>query len=282
MKIGFVGMGIMGSRMAANLQQQGHELVVYNRTKDKTDDLVAKGATVAISPIEVAQQTKIIFTMLPHPEAVEAIALGIEGFLNVLSKDSLWIDCSTTNPSFARKMAQAAAQNQVKYIDAPVAGSKNQAEQKELVFLVGAAPKDLASCKNLLQLMGKKIVHVGKPGMGNALKLVFNLLLGVSMGGFAEAMTLGEALGIDRQMLLNTLIGSPVVPPYLASKKDKIERSHYDPEFSLEWMYKDLQMIEIASYETQVALPLADTAKEVYQQALKQGLGQQDFSAINL
>ena len=282
MKIGFVGMGIMGSRMAANLQQQGHELVVYNRTKDKTDDLVAKGATVAISPIEVAQQTKIIFTMLPHPEAVEAIALGIEGFLNVLSKDSLWIDCSTTNPSFARKMAQAAAQNQVKYIDAPVAGSKNQAERKELVFLVGAAPKDLASCKNLLQLMGKKIVHVGKPGMGNALKLVFNLLLGVSMGGFAEAMTLGEALGIDRQMLLNTLIGSPVVPPYLASKKDKIERSHYDPEFSLEWMYKDLQMIEIASYETQVALPLADTAKEVYQQALKQGLGQQDFSAINL
>ena len=280
MKIGFIGMGIMGSRMAANLQQQGQELVVYNRTKNKASDLVAHGAILATSIVEVARQANIIFTMLPHPEAVKAVALGTEGFLNVLSEDSLWIDCSTTNPSFAREMSQVAAKNKIRYIDAPVAGSKNQAELQELVFLVGANQADLTGCENLLRLMGKKIVHVGEPGMGNALKLVFNLLLGISMNGFAEAMMLGEAQGIDRQMLLNALIGSPVVPPYLASKRYKLEQADYEPEFPLEWMQKDLQMVAIAGYETQVALPLANTTKEIYQQAIAQGLGRQDFSAI--
>lgn len=161
-----------------------------------------------------------------------------------------------------------------------MACSKNQAEQKELVFLVGAEQADLASCEKLLESMGKKVVHVGAPGMGNALKLVFNLLLGISMGGFAEAMGLGEALGIDRQMLLDALIGSPVAPPYLASKKDKFERSHYEPEFPLRWMQKDLQMVAIAGYENKVPLPLANATKEVYQQAVTQGWEQQDFSAI--
>ena len=280
MKIGFIGMGIMGSRMAASLQQQGHELIVYNRTENKTNDLVAKGATIASSVIEVAQQANIIFTMLPHPEAVEAVALEAKGFLTALNSNSLWIDCSTVNPSFARKMAIIAAQNQVRYIDAPVAGSKNQVEQQELVFLVGADQADLTSCESLLHCMGKRVVHVGEPGMGNALKLVFNLLLGISMAGFAEAMVLGEALGISQTMLLNALIGSPVVPSYLASKKDKLAESQYEPEFPLQWMHKDLQMVAIASYEAQVPLPLANTTKEIYQQAIQQNLGEQDFSAI--
>ena len=280
MKIGFIGMGIMGSRMAANLQQAGHELVIFNRTDGKANQLIANGATEVHTLAEVGQQARIVFTMLPHPNAVEEVASGTEGFLNTLSANSLWIDCSTLNPDFARKMARVAGENQVKYIDAPVAGSKNQAEQKELVFLVGADRANLTSCESLLHCMGKRIVHVGEPGMGNALKLVFNLLLGISMAGFAEAMVLGEALGIAPSMLLNVLIGSPVVPPYLASKKDKLEQSHYSPEFPLQWMQKDLQMIEIAGHETQITLPLANTAKEIYQRAVQQGLGEQDFSAI--
>ncbi|MGD1920502.1 MAG: NAD(P)-dependent oxidoreductase [Pleurocapsa sp.] len=280
MKIGFIGIGIMGGLMAANLQAQGHELVIYNRTKSKTDNLVAKGAVIASSPADVAHQSNIIFTMLPHPEAVETVALGTEGFLNALNGNSFWIDCSTVNPSFAQKMAKSAAQNQVNYIDAPVAGSKNQAEQKELVFLVGANKAHLNSCESLLKCMGKKVVHVGEPGMGNALKLVFNLLLGISMAGFAEAMILGEALGISQNMLLDILVGSPVVSPYMKDKKDKLAKSHYDPEFPLQWMQKDLQMVAIAGYKNQVPLPLANATKEIYQQAIQQGLGQQDFTAI--
>ncbi len=280
MKIGFIGMGIMGSRMAANLQQAGHELVIFNRTGGKADRLIAKGAIKVSTPIKVGQQARIVFTMLPHPDAVEEVALGKNGFLNALPANSLWIDCSTVNPTFARKMAKVAGEDRVKYLDAPVAGSKNQAEQKELVFFVGADKTDLTSCESLLQCMGKRIVHVGEPGMGNSLKLVFNLLLGISMAGFAEAMVLGESLGIAQSMLLNALIGSPVVPPFLVSKKEKLERSHYHPEFPLRWMQKDLHMTAIASYETQVPLPLTNVTKEIYQQAIQQGFGEQDFSAI--
>ena len=280
MKVGFIGMGIMGSRMAMNLQRQGYELIVYNRTPDKAQDSIAKGASLANSPAEVAQHAKIIFTMLPHPEAVEAVAIAEGGFLNLCQPDTLWIDCSTTNPNFARRMSQEASQKRVAFIDAPVAGSKNQAEAKELVFLVGADEADLVRCENLLQCMGKKIVLVGKPGMGNALKLVFNLLLGISMVGFAEAMVFGESLGISSKMLLDIVIGSPVVPPYLASKKEKLARSHYDPEFSLKWMQKDLQMVAIAGYQTKIPLPLTNLTKEIYQQAIQQGLAERDFTAI--
>lgn len=280
MKIGFIGMGIMGSRMATNLQRQGHELVIFNRTKVKASHLAANGAAIVSTPAEVAQQTTIIFTMLPHPDAVTEVALGTNGFLTAWQADCLWIDCSTVNPTFARQMAKRAAQKRVKFIDAPVAGSKNQAEQQELVFLVGADRANLAICQNLLECMGKRVVHVGEPGMGNALKLVMNLLLGISMAGFAEAMVLGQALGISGEMLLNTIIGSSVVPPFLASKKEKLERAQYEAEFPLRWMQKDLQMVAIAGYETKVSLPLANITKEIYQQAIQQGFGQQDFAAI--
>lgn len=280
MKIGFIGIGIMGSAMAANLQKQGHELIIFNRTAKKADHLVDQGALRASSPAELAQQATIIITMLPDPNAVAEVALGTKGFIDVWQANCLWIDCSTVNPSFARKMAQEAATRQINYIDAPVAGSKHQAEQQELVFLVGADPTNLSRCQNLLQDMGNRVVHVGEPGMGNALKLVINLMLGISMAGFSEAMVLGQSLGIDSQMLLNVLLGSPVAPPYLASKKDKLAHSQYHPEFPLQWMHKDLQMVAIAGYETQTPLPLANITKEVYQQAVQQGLGRQDFSAI--
>ena len=280
MKIGFIGMGIMGSRMASNLQQQGHELIIFNRTEDKVSHLVANGALSVATPVGVAQQVTIIFTMLAHPDAVREVALSNNGFLNILQAGSLWIDCSTVNPTFSRQMAAIAVQRQIKFIDAPVGGSKIQAEQKELVFLVGAEQKNLANCRNLLECMGKRIVHVGEPGMGNALKLVINLLLGISMAGFAEAMVLGEAWGISSEMLLKVLIGSPVVAPFLASKQEKLQQSQYEAEFPLQWMQKDLQMVAIAGYESNVPLPLANTTKEIYQQAIQQGLGQQDFAAI--
>ncbi|HSB34142.1 MAG TPA: NAD(P)-binding domain-containing protein [Nitrospirota bacterium] len=138
MKVGFIGLGIMGSRMAANLQKKGHELVVYNRSRQKADQLVAAGAVWAPTPAEVAKQAGVFITMLSKPDAVaETALLGKHGFLNHLAARSLWIDCSTVNPSFSRLMASEAAQRKVRFLDAPVAGSKGPAEQGQLLFLVG-------------------------------------------------------------------------------------------------------------------------------------------------
>src|SRR6266481_2830246 len=141
MKIGFIGLGIMGSRMAANLQKRGHSLVVFNRTREKAEQLLSQGAAWAESPAAVASQVEVIFTMLAHPEAVEEAALGKEGFLSRLAPGQLWIDCSTVNPSFSRKMAAEA--HPIRFLGAPVTGSKTEAALGKLVFWIGGDLADL-------------------------------------------------------------------------------------------------------------------------------------------
>jgi len=281
MKIGFIGLGIMGSRMAANLQRKGHELVVYNRTRPKADPLIANGAVWAQTPADVAGQAAVVITMLAKPDAVaETALLGKYGFLHRLAANSLWIDCSTVNPSFSRLMAAEAKQRKVRFIDAPVAGSKGPAEQGQLIFFVGGENADVEEARPLFEAMGKAVFHVGGHGMGTAMKMVNNIVLAQSMVAFSEAMVLGESLGIAREQLLNTLLNSPVVAPFLAFKRSKIEEGKFDTEFPLQWMHKDLQLAADTAYETGAVMPLANLTKEIYALAVKNGLGEQDFSAV--
>ena len=281
MKIGFIGLGIMGSRMAANLQKKGHELVVYNRTKQKADPLITNGAIWAPTPADVAKKVTIIFTMLAKPDAVaETALLGKNGFLNHLAGNSLWIDCSTVSPSFSRLMADEAKQRRIRFIDAPVGGSKGPAEQGQLMFFVGGEKADFDEAKPLLEAMGKAVYHVGGHGMGTSLKMVINLILAQAMVAFSEALVLGESLGISKQALFNTLLGSPVVAPFLAFKRQKIEEGKFDAEFPLQWMHKDMQLATETAYEIGVAMPAANVTKEMYALAMRNGLGEQDFSAV--
>src|SRR6266566_4886708 len=201
MKIGFIGLGIMGSRMAANLPKHGYSLVVFNRTRAKAQSLLDRDGTFAKSPAKLAEQVDVLFTMLAHPDAVEQAALDPNGFLSHLKPNALWVDCSSVNPSFSKKMAAAAAARQVRFVDAPVTGSAPVAADAKLVFWVGAEPADLETIRPLLLCMGNKIVHTGGKGTGTSMKMVVNLLLGTGMAAFAEAMTLGEGLGISRKML---------------------------------------------------------------------------------
>src|SRR5438874_10773438 len=143
MKIGFIGLGIMGSRMAANLQKHNYSLVVFNRTRDKAESLLDRGATLADSPPKLAEQVDVLFTMLAHPDAVEQAALGANGFLSHLKPNALWVDCSSVNPSFSQKMAAEAARRQIRFVDAPVTGSAPVAAEAKLTFWVGANEVDL-------------------------------------------------------------------------------------------------------------------------------------------
>jgi 3-hydroxyisobutyrate dehydrogenase-like beta-hydroxyacid dehydrogenase len=177
-------------------------------------------------------------------------------------------------------MASEAQTRNIRFLDAPVGGSKNQAEEGILVFLVGGNAADIEQARPFFEAMGSKILHVGENGMGTALKLVVNLQLGLSMAAFAEGLVLGESLGITQEMLLNVLVGGPVVAPFLAGKRAKLENHNYEAEFPLKWLQKDLQMASEAAYETQSVLPIGNITKELYQLAIKQGLGDSDFSAI--
>src|SRR5256885_9581038 len=280
MKIGFIGLGIMGSRMAANLQKNGHSLAVFNRTRAKAEPLLGPCGTFSDSPAKLAEQVDILFTMLAHPDAVEQAALGTNGFLDHLRSNALWVDCSSVNPSFSKKMAAEAARREVHFADAPATGSALPAAEAKLIFWVGADPADLEAIRPLLLCMGNKIVHIGGYGTGTSMKMVVNLLLGTGMAAFAEAMALGEGLGISREMLFDSLLGTPAVAPFLASKREKIETGNYEAEFPFRWMHTDMHRPTVSASETVVAIPLTNVAKELYRLAMRDGLATEDFSAI--
>jgi 3-hydroxyisobutyrate dehydrogenase-like beta-hydroxyacid dehydrogenase len=281
MKIGFIGLGIMGSRMAANLQKGGHNLVIFNRTRDKAESLLAAGARWADSSVALASQVEVIFTMLAHPAAVEEAALGQDGFLSRMAPGRIWIDCSTVNPSFSKKMAAEAEAHGIRFLGAPVSGSKGIAAVAKLTFLVGGVAGDLETSRPLLECMGSKIIHCGGPGTGAALKMVMNQLLGTVMAAFAEGLVLGESLGLSRDVLFDTLLGGPAAAPFLSVKRERIEKGDYEhADFPLQWLQKDLHLATVSAYETGVSMPVTNVAKEIYRFAIREGHGAEDFSAI--
>ena len=281
MKVGFIGLGIMGSRMAANLQKKGHALVIFNRTREKAETLITDGARWALSPSALASQVEIVFTMLAHPAAVEEAASGQDGFLSELAPGKMWVDCSTVDPSFSRKMAAAASEHGIHFLGAPVSGSKGVAAEAKLTFLVGGNADDLETCRPLLECMGSKIIHCGGPGTGASLKIVMNQLLGTVMAAFAEGLVLGESLGLSREALFGALLSGPAAAPFLFVKRERIEKGDFEnADFPLQWLQKDLQLATVSAYETSVAMPVTNVAKEVYRFAIREGHGEQDFSAI--
>jgi len=280
MRIGFIGLGIMGSRMARNLLNGGYDLTVHNRTASKAEDLLAAGAKWAETPSVLATKVDVLFTMLPTPEVVQSLAANEDGFLHALPRGALWADCSTVPPGFARWMAGVAGACGVRHLDAPVAGTKGPAENGELVFLVGGNDKDLEEVRPLLSCMGKKILPMGGAGQGAAMKMLINLMLGSAMAAYNEALALGEALGFTKSVVAETVLDSPVAAPFLKLKQGLIDRNDFEAHFPLRWMRKDLHLAAQTAYENNVALPALNSVKEIYALAEQRGMGDDDFAAI--
>jgi len=178
-------------------------------------------------------------------------------------------------------MAEQARALGVRFLDAPVTGSKGPAALGKLVFWVGGESADLEACRPFLDCMGNKIVHAGCHGMGASLKMVMNQLLGTVMAAFAEGLVLGESLGLSREVLFEALLGGPAAAPLLALKRERIEKGNYEQaDFPLRWLQKDLHLATVSAYETGTAMPLTNVAKEIYRLAIREGDGEKDFSAI--
>jgi len=280
MKIGFIGLGIMGSRMVKNLAANGYKVFVYNRTPEKTQQLVSDRIEARPSPAHVAEEADIIITMLSTPEAVQDVALGEEGILSTMTKGNVWIDCSTVNPSFSVQMAELTDQLGFNFLDAPVAGSLIPAEKGELVFLVGGKKTIVKYCMPLFKAMGKKTIHVGDSGKGSAIKIVNNLIMGMSMYGFMEGLSLGESLGLEKEKIFDLMDGSPIAAPMIETKRNKILNDAYEAEFPMQWLQKDLQLAAQTAYEQGTYLPGTNTIKEIFALACQNGLAEKDFTAI--
>jgi 3-hydroxyisobutyrate dehydrogenase/glyoxylate/succinic semialdehyde reductase len=280
MNITFIGLGIMGSRMAAHLVRSGNELTVWNRTKKKADELVKMGAKESPSLSDSVKNADIIITMLASPEVVENIALSPVGFLSRARKNSLWINTSTVNPSFAEEMNIKAREAGIRYLDAPVSGSKIPAGTGDLVFWLGGEEKDIEQAQPLLSLMGKNIHVMGNAGKGSSMKMVVNLFLAQSLLAFSEAISLGKACGLSQEVMFNSLLVGPLTPAFLQGKRVKMAEQEYDPEFPLKWAYKDLHLMMQTAYEKQTPMPMTALAKEIFGMALAEGEGEKDIASI--
>ncbi|GAA5175739.1 MULTISPECIES: NAD(P)-dependent oxidoreductase [Halomonadaceae] len=282
MKVAFIGLGIMGRHMARNLMRHDDlTLSVFNRSPEPVEALVEAGARGANSAEEAVAEADIVFTMLAEPSVVEAVAFGEGGFVAAMGEGALWVDCSTVNPSFSRAMATRAGGHGLRFVDAPVAGTKQPAEEAALTFLVGGAREDVEILRPLLDCMGQKIVHAGETGQGAAFKMLVNAQLAQSMLVYAETALLGENLGFSRDFLMDTLPNLPVSAPFLAGKAELIRSGDYAAQFPLEWMHKDLQLLDLTAYEQNQPLYLASLAKSLYGSAKAAGHGRDDFAAIH-
>jgi 3-hydroxyisobutyrate dehydrogenase-like beta-hydroxyacid dehydrogenase len=280
MKAAFIGLGIMGSRMAGNLIKNNVTLTVFNRSVDPMRKLEKSGATVATSYQDAVKDADIVFTMLSSPEVIEKIALSENGFVSKMTAKAIWVDCSTVNPSFSYRESLVAKNHHIRFVDAPVAGTKPHAENAELVFFVGGKTGDVREITPFLNFMGNKIVHVGGTGKGTSYKMLVNSLLAQSMLAFSEALLLGEKLGLSKNFLLDSLPNLLVSAPFTKAKAEMIRADDYEVQFPLELMHKDLHLVALTAYENNQPLLLANLAKELFAKAKRSGIGRKDFAAI--
>jgi 3-hydroxyisobutyrate dehydrogenase-like beta-hydroxyacid dehydrogenase len=276
-KIAFLGLGMMGGRMAARLLEAGHEVTVWNRTSARAASLAQRGATVASSPAEAAARAELAITMLSTPDALEQVVFGDDGLIQGLHPGQALIDMSTVGPRADRSVAARLPQG-VPLVDAPVRGSIAEATAGRLHVFVGASEADFARVRPILAVFGD-VRHTGGPGSGQAMKLVVNLALGASMVVLGEALALGASLELPQGMVLDVLSDSPIGPA-VSAKRSNIESGHYEPAFALRFAEKDLKLVTDTAASDGSDLKVARATLKWLEEASRHGAGDLDFSAV--
>ena len=291
MNIGFIGLGNMGSPMAINLLKAGHHLTVFDIVEASVHQIAEQypqGVKASASPKALAQaKLDLIMTMLPASAHVRSVYLGPDGIFANCSSQTALIDSSTIDPQTSRDLAKVAQDQQMIILDAPVSGGTAGAQAGTLTFMVGGDEQQYFRFKDILSLMGKNIVYCGGSGNGQVAKVVNNMLLGISMMGTAEAMSLGVSLGMDPKTLagiINTSSGrcwsSDTYNPFPGVLENVPSSRGYSGGFGADLMLKDLGLATEAAKAVQQPVPLGSLAQQMYQTFSLQGKGHLDFSAI--
>jgi 3-hydroxyisobutyrate dehydrogenase len=281
-RVGFVGLGLMGSRMARRLLEAGHQLAVYNRTPAKAEPLVQLGAQLSATPGEVAANSEVVFSCLADDAAVAQVLLGPAGVLAAIQPGSLLIETSTIAPATARQLAAAASAAGVASVDAPLAGTTPQAEQGTLLAFVGGETSAFEASRPLLEVLATRIFHLGPSGAGVTMKLVVNTLLGVGLQALAEALALGQKAGLARDQLLDVLAETAVIAPAHRAKLD-FARDHDLPiTFPLALMHKDFGLILRQAAELAVPMPATAVAAQLCAAERARNLDEDYFATVHL
>jgi 3-hydroxyisobutyrate dehydrogenase/2-hydroxy-3-oxopropionate reductase len=275
MRVAFLGLGIMGHFMAANLVKAGHEVSVWNRSPDKQ----VEGARSATSPADAASGVEVVWMCLSDTKAVEAVLFGANGVDQSLATGMIIADSSTISYSATLRFAERVKARGVDYVDAPMTGSKIAAEAGSLIFMVGAEESVLARLQPLFQAMGKQVFHMGETSKGQATKLAMNLQIALIYEGFAEAVTLAAKLGVDVEKLLPLIQASMVRSGVVDYKAPFILKRDFSPNFPLRLMLKDIRLALDAAKEARVRLPGLEAVEEVYDVAAEEGNQDLDYAA---
>jgi glyoxylate/succinic semialdehyde reductase len=279
-KVGFIGLGIMGKAMAANLVKAGFDVTVWNRSADKIDALVALGAKKALTPREVAETCPVTIAMLADPAAAETVCFGTDGILEGIGNGRGYIDMSTVDAVTSKKIADAVSLKGGRFLEAPVSGSKKPAEDGTLIILTAGDRSLYEEALPAFEKMGKKVLYMGAVGNGACMKLVVNMIMGGMMTIFSEGLALGKKAGLEAADILEVVDAGAMSNPMFRGKGGMIGKGDYTVAFPLKHMQKDLRLAVLLGDLVDQPLFSASAANEWFKKAKEQGCGDEDFSAV--
>jgi 3-hydroxyisobutyrate dehydrogenase len=262
-RVGFMGMGAMGSRMASRLFDAGYALTVYNRARERTHALEQRGAKVAALPASLAAESDIVVSSVADDAAAESVMLGHAGAFTAAKPGTIFIEMSTISPTTSRRLHDAARKKGFAFLDAPVSGTTSIAEQGQLVVFVGGEQSVYERCKSILSVLGRESFYMGASGSGTMMKLCVNTLLGVGMQALAEALAFGLKGGLERARLLEVIGRTAVVSPSQVSKLRNVSSGAYPAEFPLRLMFKDFGLIADTALHLSAAMPSTAAAQRM-------------------
>jgi 3-hydroxyisobutyrate dehydrogenase-like beta-hydroxyacid dehydrogenase len=279
-RIGFAGLGLMGSRMAANLLKKGFPLSVWNRTTAKAEALAREGARVAKTPFELAEHAGVVVACVADPPAVEELVFGPHGLIGAVRPGFRYLECSTVSPETTKRVAAALQERGGDLLEAPMTGSKNGAEQGTLLFMTGGPAALHEELLPVIMAMGSKAIHCGELGAGSTVKLIGNTVISFMLEGLCEGLVVGARAGLKAEKILEVVMASGFASPYYAFKGRAIANRDFDQHFSIDLLVKDQTLMLEQAAALKVPMPGLAAIREVCQAARGQGLGQEDIAAV--
>jgi 2-hydroxy-3-oxopropionate reductase len=278
--VGFIGLGIMGGPMAANLVKSGFDVIGYNRSSEPVQRLVEQGGRGAGSLAEAVRDADVVVTMVPDSPDVEAVALGEDGIYAHAKPGTLHLDMSSIRPDVAKKVGEAGKERGMRVLDAPVSGGEQGAIDATLSIMVGGDPQDFADARPVLEAVGKTVVHVGPVGSGQTVKAANQLIVAGTIELVAEAIVFLEAYGVDTEAAVKVLAGGLAGNAILDRKAGNMLRRDFTPGFRIELHHKDMGIVTSAAREAGVIIPLGAVVAQLVASLKAQGDGGLDHSAL--
>jgi 2-hydroxy-3-oxopropionate reductase len=280
MRIGFIGLGIMGKPMAANLAKAGHQLVVYDVARERISDALAAGAEEGTSPADVASRCELVITMLPNSPHVREAVLGKGGVIEGVRKGSIVVDMSSIAPLAAKEVAAALAKKGVEMLDAPVSGGEPKAIEGTLAIMVGGKPEVFEKVKDVLLKLGSSAVLCGDIGSGNVTKLANQIIVALNIAAMSEAFVLATKAGVNPEKVFNAVKGGLAGSTVLNAKAPMVLDGNYKPGFRMELHIKDLQNALDTAHEVGVPIPLTSQVMEIMQALKVDGKQKDDHGGL--